>query len=72
MKGDSMGALSWIPPKVIMIHNMRSDYMYKICDYDICVVYDKLSDEGILKDEFNFFERKWLTHALYFLRNFKI
>lgn len=75
MKGDSMGALSSIEPKVITIHNVWSCYMYKIgefVDYEIHVAYEKLCDEGILKDEFKIVERKGLAHALNFPRNFKI
>ena len=70
-----MGVLSSIPPKFIMIHDVRSFYMCKIGevgDCEIHVAYDKLCDEGRVKDEFKIVERKGLTHALDFLRNFKI
>lgn len=36
------------------------------------MAYEKLCDEGILKDKFKIIERKGLTCALDFLRNFKI
>ena len=70
-----MGALSLIPPKFIMIHDVRSYYVWKIRevgDYEIKETYEKLCIDGILKDEFQIIERKGLTHALEFLRNCKI
>lgn len=50
-----MGVLSSRPPKVIMIHDVRSWYMCKIGevgDYKIRKVYEKLCNEGTLKDKF--------------------
>ena len=50
-----MGALSLIPPKDIMIHDVKSCYMCtigKVGDYRIREFYEKLYNEGILKDEF--------------------
>ena len=70
-----MGELSSIPPKVIMIHDVRSCYMCKVKevgDYEIREAYEKLCDEGTLKDQFKTIERKGLTQALEFLRNFRI
>lgn len=55
MKWDSMGVLSLIPPKLIMIHDVRSCYMCKIGearDYEIREAYEKLCNEGILKEKF--------------------
>lgn len=75
MKGDSMGVLSLIPHKFIMIHDVRICYMCKIrelWDYEIKEAYEKLCNGGILKDEFKIVERKGLTRALEFPRNFKI
>lgn len=75
MKGDLMDAPSSIPPKVIMVHDAISCYMCsfgEVRNYEIREAYDKLCNGGILKDEFKFFERKGLTHALEFCRNFKI
>lgn len=75
MKGDSMGVISLIPPKVIMIHYVWSLYMCKVGeagDYEICEAYEKLCEEGILKEELKFIERKGFTHALEFPINFKI
>lgn len=43
----------------------------EVGDYEIRAVYQKLCDEGILKDEFKIIKRKGLTDALDFPRNFK-
>ena len=70
-----MGVLSLIPPKVIMIHDVRSCYMCKIKevgDYEIREAYEKLCNEVILKEEFKIVERKELSHALELKKNFKI
>lgn len=75
MKGDSMGVLSLIPPKVIMMHDVGSYYMCtigEIGDYEIREAYDKLCNGGIMKDELKFVERKGLTCALEFSKNFKV
>lgn len=64
VKGDSMGVLSSILPKVIMTHDVISFYMCKVGevrDYEIREAYEKLCDEGTLKDEFKIVERKGLT-----------
>ena len=64
IKGDSMGVLSLIPPKVIMIHDVRSCYICKIGevgDYEIREGYEKLCNEGTLKEKFQIVERKGLT-----------
>ena len=70
-----MSALSSIPPKVIMIHDVRRYYMCNIGevrDYDIREAFENLCNEAIFKDEFKFVERKGLNHALEFPTNFKI
>lgn len=75
MKGDSMGALSSILPKFIIIHDVKRFYMCNIeevGDYKIREAYDNLCNEGILKVEFKVVERKGLTCALELLKNFKI
>jgi hypothetical protein len=74
MKSDSMGVLSSIPTKVIRIHNVQSCYIYKIGvgNYEIWGAYEKLCDEGVLKEEFKIVEKKGLTRTLEFLGNFKI
>ena len=53
MKGDSMCALSSIPCRIIIIHNVRSCYMCKISgvgDYEIHMAYEKLCDGRIMKE----------------------
>ena len=52
LKGESMGMLSLITPKVIIIHDVRSFYMYEtreVGDYEIKEAYEKLCNEGTLK-----------------------
>lgn len=44
----------------------------EVGDYEMREAYEKLCNEGILKDEFKVVERKGLTRALEFPRNFKI
>ena len=69
-----MSILSSLPPRAIMIHDVKSCYMCKmgeVGDYEIHLAYKKLCD-GVLKDEFKIFEKEGLTCALYFIINFKI
>lgn len=69
LKGDSLSALLSIPPRVLLICDVCSFYMYKISefgDYDIRMAYEKLCDEGFLKDEYKVIEKKGLAHALEF------
>ena len=69
-----MDMLSSISPKVIMIHDLQSWYMFKIGEVSDCKIresYEKLCDEWVLKEEFKNFEMKGLTYALEFRRNFK-
>ena len=66
-KQDSSGALSMIPPKVIMVQDVRKCYHYKvggIGDMEIRKAYDKLCENCVLKKEFKIIERKGFTHAL--------
>ena len=46
--------------------------LVEVGDNEIHVAYEKLCDEGILKDQFKTIDRKGLIHALDFPRNFKI
>lgn len=69
LKGDSSGTLSSIPPWVIMVHDLRSCYMWKIgeiCDFEIMNVYDKLCKNDRLKDEKKVVAEKGFIHALNF------
>ena len=63
-----------IPDKVVMVQDVRKCYNYKIGaigDLEIFNAFEKLCDNGILKDEFSIVERKGLTKALVFPSVFK-
>ena len=63
-----------IPPKVVMVQNIRKCYNYKvggIGDMEIHQAYDKLCESRVLKEEFKTVERKGLTRALEFPTIFK-
>lgn len=67
--------LSMIPLQVLMIQDVRNYYTCKIGsigDMKIRGIYGKLCENGALKEEFKIFEKKGLTHALYFPNLFKI
>ena len=52
-KQDLLGALSMIPPKVIIVQYVRKCYNYKargIDNMEIRQPYDKLCENGILKE----------------------
>ena len=54
-KNDPPSALSIIPPKVIMVQDVRRCYNCKIGaigDIEIWQAYDKLCENGLLKEEF--------------------
>ena len=74
-KNDPTGALSVIPEKVFMVQDMWKCYNYKvgaIGDLEIFNTFDKLCDNGKLKDDFSIVEKKGLTKALVFPTVFKI
>ena len=73
-KKDPSGAFSMIPPRVLMIQDVRYCYTCKvgsIGDMEITETYGKLCENGVLKEEFKFLERKGLTCALDFPNIFK-
>lgn len=73
-KGDMSGALSMIPPQVLMIQDIRCCYTCKvksIGDMEIRELYGKLCENGVLK-EYKVVKRKVLTRALDFPNIFKI
>lgn len=75
MKGDSSSASSSIPPRVIMIHDVRSCYIGKIGeidDFELRNAYYKLCENKRLKEKHKIFFEKGLTHALNFLMVFKV
>ena len=68
-KNDPTGTLSMIPSKVVMIHDVRKCYKCKVkgvSDMELREAYEKLCDNGVLKEEYNIFEKKGLTQALDF------
>jgi hypothetical protein len=74
-KNDLVGALSIISDKVFMVQDTQRCYNCKvgaIGDLNIFNAFDKLYDNGELKDEFSIVERKGLTKTLVFPIIFKI
>ena len=74
-KQDPSGALSMIPPNVIMVQDVRKCYNYKIGsigDMEIIGAYNRLCKNGVLKEEYKIVEKKGLTWALDFPNVFKI
>ena len=60
-KNDPAGALSVIPPKVVMVQDVRKCYNCKIGsigDMEISQAYEKLCMDGVLKEEFKVAEMK--------------
>ena len=73
-KNDLVGALSAILDKVVMVQDVRKCYNCKIGaigDLEISNAYEKLCDNGKLKDEFSIVEKKGLTKVLVFRSAFK-
>ena len=69
-----MRALSSIPPKVLMIHDVWSCYMVNIGevgDSELRKSYRKLCVDGVLKADFKHLADKGLTYALDFPPDFK-
>ena len=74
-KNDPTDALTIIPPKVVMVQDVRRCYNYKIGsigDIEIREAYDKLCVNGVLKDEYKIVEKKGLTCTLEFPIVFKV
>ena len=74
-KNDSIGALSMIPPKVVMIQDVCKCYNCKVGsvgDMELRDAYEKLCDNGVLKEAYKIVEKKGLTCALDFPTTFKI
>ena len=73
-KNDPVSALSIIPPKVVIVQDVKRCYNYKIGaigDMEIRESFDKLCVNRVLKDEYKIVETKGLTHALEFSTIFK-
>ena len=74
-KNDPAGALSTIPDKVVMVHDVYRCYNCKIGaigDLEIENAFEKLCNNGKLNDEYSIAEKKGLTKALAFPTVFKI
>ena len=74
-KNDPIGALSAILDKVVMVQDVWRCYNCKvgaIGDLEIANAFEKLCEDGKLKDEFAIVEKKKLTKALAFPTVFKI
>lgn len=74
-KGDPFGALSMIPPKVLMIQDVRCCYNGKVREVgnmDIRGAYSKMCDNGFLREENKIVKQKGLTCSLDFPQMFKI
>ena len=72
-KLDLNDVLSQISPNMLMINDVRDCYTYKIRelgDYMLWEVYDKIYENGALKDEFKIAKSKGLIHSL-FPQNFE-
>ena len=73
-RNDPIRALSIIPPKVVMVQDVRRCYNYKvgaIGDMEIREAYERLCENGVLKEEYKIVEMKGLTRALDFPTVFK-
>ena len=74
-KNNSTSAQSIIFPKVMMVQDVRKCYNCKVGaieNMEIHQAYDKMCENGVLKEVFQIVERKGLTRALVFLAVFKI
>ena len=64
-----------IPPKVLMIQDVRCCYTGNIGEVghmEIIYAYNELCDNGVLREEYKIVEQKGLNCALYFPQVFKI
>ena len=60
-KNDPTGALSMIPSKVVMIQDVCKCYNCKVesvGDMELRDAYEKLCDNGVLKEEYNILRRR--------------
>ena len=74
-KEDPMCALSLIPPKALLIHDVRTFYHYLIQyfrKFEMNETYDALCDRDKLKPEHQYLETKGLTHISLMPKNFQI
>lgn len=72
---DLVGAHSQIPPKVLLIHDVRSFYHFSIQELGTLEpnqVYEALCVDKNLKTKHTHLEVKGLTHILHMPKNFQI
>jgi hypothetical protein len=73
-KNDPANALSIIPSKVVMVQDVQKCYNCKIGaigDMEISRAYERLCENGVLKEEYKIAKRKGLTRALGYPTKFK-
>ena len=73
-KNDPFGTLSMISPNVIMVQDVRKCYNCKIeriGDMKIIGAYNRLCENGVLKEEYKIVEKKGLIQDLDFPNIFK-
>lgn len=64
-KSDPMGTHSMIPPKVLLMHDVRTFYHCPIQDlgtFEMNEAYSTMCENGVLKEEHTHLETKGLTH----------
>ena len=72
---DSQGAQSQIPPKVLLINDIRTHFKCSIQEIGTLEMQNaltELSSNGTLKPEHKHLERKGLTHIPHMPRNFQV
>lgn len=74
-KSDELGAHSMIPPKVMLIHNIRSFYHYPVQDlktFEMNEKYSVMCENDDLKPKPKYLEAKGLTHLGFLPKKFQV
>ena len=72
---DPYGAQSQIPPKVLLINDIRTHFKYKFQEIGTLEMDNALAEmsvDGALKPKFKHLETKGLTHILHLPQNFQV
>ena len=72
---DPARAQSHIPPKVLLVYEIKSFYHYSIQEMgtlEMKEAFNELCVDGVLKPEHKHLETKGLTHILHMLRDFQV
>ena len=72
---DPKGAHSEIPPKVLLIHDVRSFYHYSIQEFgnfELDQAFSVFCENGALEPKHKHLEVNGLTHILYMPRNIQV